>query len=334
MSAPASKKALFAALAANAGIAIAKFGGAAYTGSSAMVSEGIHSLVDTGNQILLLFGLKDASRPADESHNFGYGLRLYFWGFVVAMAVFALGSGVAIYEGIEKVFHPHPIQNAWVNAIILLLSIGLEGASLMVAIKQVRTEALRRGLSTFETIRRHRDPTIFAVIYEETAAMAGLVAALIGISLSVAFDMPVLDGVTSIVIGIILAFTALGLARQCYVLMTGQSADPDIEDRLYEILESVLHIRHVNEVRTMHFGPNEVLILASAEFHPDTKAGTIQNIVSDVEEGMRREFPQVRRLYIEPQTNEDHEEALEDIGEDPDALDRDDDADEDGAIAA
>ncbi|MFK4870466.1 cation diffusion facilitator family transporter [Novosphingobium sp. ZW T3_23] len=328
MSVHASKRTLYAALAANAGIAIAKFCGAAYTGSSAMVSEGIHSLVDTGNQILLLYGIKDASRPADASHPFGYGLRLYFWGFVVAMAVFALGSGVAIYEGAEKVAHPTRIESAWVNILILVIAIGLEGSSLAVALREVRAEAARRGLGMLKTLQNHRDPTIFAVVYEETAALAGLLAALVGISLAVVLDMPVLDGWTSIAIGMILAVTALSLARRCYVLMTGQSADPAIEERLREILERVKVIEQVNEVRTMHFGPSEVLVLASADFVDDTLAGTVERIVSDVEDGMREEFPEVRRVYIEAQSTVRHREALEDIGEDVDALYRDAEAEE------
>jgi cation diffusion facilitator family transporter len=325
MSAHGSKTALFAALAANAGIAVAKFGGAMYTGSSAMMSEGIHSLVDTGNQCLLLFGLKDASRPADASHPMGYGLRIWFWGFVVSMAVFALGSGVAIYEGVEKVHTPHPIENAWVNCVILVFAILLEGSSLYVAMKQVSAEARKRGMGVLETIRRHRDPTIFAVIYEETAALAGLVAALIGITLAVWLDMPVLDGWTSIAIGVILAVTSLSLARQCYTMMTGQAADPAIEDRLREILGKIKPVDHVNEVRTMHFGPSEVLVLASVDFHDDTKASGIEKIVSDVEEGLREDFPEVKRVYIECQATDRHLEALHDIGEEPDALERDDD---------
>lgn len=323
MSAHASKRTLFAALAANAGIAVAKFCGAAYTGSSAMVSEGIHSLVDTGNQVLLLFGIKDASRPADASHPFGYGLRLYFWGFVVAVAVFALGSGVAIYEGAEKVAHPHPIESIWVNVVILFVAILLEGASLVVAMREVRREAKRRGWSVLETIRRHRDPTIFAVVYEETAALAGLVTALVGISLAVALDMPALDGWTSIAIGVILALTALTLARRCYVLLTGQAAEPEIEGRLREILARVRAVEQVNEVRTMHFGPSEVLVLVSADFADETLAGTVERIVSDVEDGLKEEFPEVRRVYIEAQSSDRHNEALEEIGESAAALKRD-----------
>lgn len=333
MSAHGNKTALFAAMGANIIIALAKFGGAVYTGSSAMLSEGIHSVVDVGNQCLLLFGMKDAARPADASHPMGYGLRIWFWGFVVAMAVFALGSGVAIYEGIEKVQAPHPLHNIRINIFILVAAIGLEGSSLAVALKQVAAEARKRGLTMFATIRRHRDPTIFAVVYEETAALAGLVAALIGISLAWALDMPVIDGWTSIVIGVILAVTSLSLARQCYTLMTGQAADPAIEDRLREILSRIKPVDHINEVRTMHFGPSEVLVLVSLDFHDDTKASGIEKITSDVEEGLREEFPEVRRVYIECQATDRHLEALEDIGEEPDALDRDDEDEDETATA-
>lgn len=311
---------LFAALGANAGIAVAKFCGAAFTGSSAMASEGIHSLVDTGNQMLLLFGMKDASRPADAPHPFGYGLRLYFWGFVVALAVFALGSGITIHEGIQKVAHPTPIEHAWVNLVILAVSIVLEGFSLSVAIKEVGVAARERRQTFFETLRTHRDPTIFAVVYEDTAAIAGLIVALVGTILTQMLDMPVIDGWTSIAIGLILAVAAITLARRCYTLLTGQAADPAIEARLREILGGIDAIDQVNEVRTMHFGPAEVLLIVSADFRDDTRAGAVKRIVSDVEDRIRDEFDDVRRVYIEAQSVDRHLEALGEIGEEADAL--------------
>jgi len=331
MSAPTSKKGLFAALAANAGIAIAKFGGAAYTGSSAMMSEGIHSLVDTGNQLLLLFGMKDSSRQADASHPFGYGLRLYFWGFVVAMMVFALGSLVAISEGIEKVHSPHEINNAWVNYVILMISICLEGWSLRIALRQVVAESKKRGLTPRETLRRHRDPTVFAVVFEETAALAGLVIAMVGLALSQVLSMPVIDGYTSIGIGLVLALTSFSLARKCYSLMTGQAADQEMSDRLWDILDGIGPIKQVNEVRTMHFGPREVVALASVDFHDEVNgrpvtSRMIESITSDVSDTMREEFTETKlRIYIEAQSNTRHLEELEEIGEDADALDTDED---------
>lgn len=316
----ASKTTLLAALGANTGIAIAKFCGAAYTGSSAMASEGIHSLVDTGNQILLILGLKDASRPADAPHPFGYGLRLYFWGFVVSVAIFALGSGLTIHEGLEKIGHPTPIAHAWVNMVILVVSIVLEGSSLLVALRQIRQEARSRDVGLMEALRSHRDPTIFAVVYEDTAAIAGLLVALAGTVLTLGLDMPAIDGWTSIVIGLILAVAAISLARRCYTLLTGQAADPAIEERLREILGGIEVIDHVNEVRTMHFGPSEVLLLVSADFRDDTPAGVVKRIVGQVDEWMRDEFEDVRRVYIEAQSMQSHLEVLDDIGEEADAL--------------
>ncbi|WP_206240224.1 cation diffusion facilitator family transporter [Novosphingobium terrae] len=313
---------MFAALGANAGIAIAKFCGAAFTGSSAMASEGIHSLVDTGNQFLLLYGMKEASRPADAPHPFGYGLRLYFWGFVVALAIFALGSGITIHEGIGKVQRPTPIEHAWVNLIILCVSIALEGYSLSVALKEVRQEAREHGWDILQALRSHRDPTVFAVVYEDTAAIAGLLVALVGTILTVWLDQPAIDGWTSIAIGIILALAAISLAKRCYTLLTGQAADPAIEGRLREILGEFDVIDRVNEVRTMHFGPEEVLLIVSADFHDNTRASSVKRIVSDVEDRLRDEFSDVRRVYIEAQSIDRHLEALDEIGEDADALAR------------
>ena len=322
MATQTSKTTLLAALGANTGIAIAKFCGAAYTGSSAMASEGIHSLVDTGNQILLLFGLKDASRPADAPHPFGYGLRLYFWGFVVSVAIFALGSGLSIHEGLEKIGHPTPISHAWVNLVILVVSTLLEGTSLLVAIRAVQKEARNRALGFMETLRTHRDPTLFAVVYEDTAAIAGLLVALAGTVLAYTLNMPVIDGWTSIVIGLILAVAAISLARRCYTLLTGQAADPAIEERLRGILAGIEVIDHVNEVRTMHFGPSDVLLIVSADFRDDTPAGVVKRIVAQVDDRMRDEFEDVRRVYIEAQSIQSHLEVLDDIGEDADALAR------------
>lgn len=334
MSAHTSRKSLFAALAANAGIAAAKFGGAAYTGSSAMMSEGIHSLVDTGNQFLLLFGMKDSSRQPDATHPFGYGLRLYFWTFVVAMMVFALGSLVAIYEGVEKVRSPHEITNAGVNYAILVVAIGLEGWSLRIALQRAAAEARQKGISVIKTLRKHRDPTVFAVVFEEVAALFGLVIAIIGLALSQALGIPEIDGYTSICIGVILALTSFTLARKCYSLMTGQAADQDMTDRLWDILDGVGPIKEVNEVRAAHFGPEEVFMLASVDFHDEVNgrvvsSRTIESITSDVSKTMREEFPGTKlRIYIEAQSNARHIEELEDMGEDVDGLDGDDEDDD------
>lgn len=328
MSAHSSKKSLYAALTANTGIAVAKFLGAAYTGSSAMVSEGIHSLVDTGNQLLLLHGMKVADKPADAEHQFGYGLQLYFYGFVVALGIFGLGAGVSFYEGYEKIMEPHPVTNAHINMIILAVSVLLEGWSLRIAFNGVKEEARRKGRGIVDTLRRHRDPAVFAIIYEETAAIAGLLTAFVGIGLSWMLDMPVLDGVTSIMIGVILSATAFGLGRRCKTLLTGQAADPAIEIRMRELLTAVPYVDGINEVRTMQFSPTDAVATASVDFDDDTRAGTLENLVSDIEETMIREFPELRRVTIEPQSARRHLRTLESIGEEPDALEPNDEDDE------
>lgn len=330
MSAHSSKKSLYAALAANTGIAIAKFLGAAYTGSSAMVSEGIHSLVDTGNQLLLLHGMKVSDKPADAEHQFGYGLQLYFYGFVVALGIFGLGAGVSFYEGYEKIMEPHPIRDAHVNMIILAVSVLLEGWSLRIAFKGVKEEAKRKGRGIIETLRGHRDPAVFAIVYEESAAIAGLVTAFVGIGLSWWLDMPVLDGVTSILIGVILTATAFGLGKRCKTLLTGQAADPAIAERMRELLADVPCVDGINEIRTMQFSPTNAVATASVDFDDDTRAGTLENLVSDIEETMIREFPELRRVTIEPQSARRHLRTLETIGEDPDALEPEDDEEDEG----
>jgi cation diffusion facilitator family transporter len=327
MSAHGSKKALLAALAANTGIAIAKFSGAMYTGSAAMMSEGVHSLVDTGNQILLLIGMKQASRPADSRHPLGYGLSLYTYGLLVAITVFALGSLVAIHEGIAKMSEPHAIKNAWVNYVILFISIGLEGASLRVVMKQISAEARRSGRSILETVRRHRDPAVFAVAYEETAAIVGLVIALIGLAASQILDMPMIDGLTSIFIGIVLAVTSVVMGVKCAQLQSGQAADQQLSDRVWDMLSGVGPVKEVNEVRAVHFGPYQINVFASVDYHDEYRgkpvtSRVIESITSSVTRTLREEFPDnVLRVWIEPQSNDDHLEELKEIGEEPDALD-------------
>lgn len=331
----ASTKAVLLAMAANGLIAVAKFCGSLFTGSSAMAAEAVHSLVDTGNQILLLVGMKEAARPADSRHPLGYGLSIYWYGFVVAISVFMLGGLAAAYEGAQKLSHPHPISNPGVNIVILLVSMALEGYSLHATLKGVRAEAKARGKTLVQAVRGHRDPAIFAVVYEETAALAGLVAALIGVTLAYVLDMPRIDAITSLVIGAILMVTAFGLARHCKRLTALQAADEVVETRLREILSRVRPIQKVNEVRTIQHGVTEVLVLVSADFRDDVRASTIETITSDVEDGMREEFPNIpkMRVYIECQSTERHLEALEDIGEDADALERDDDDEEEKAEA-
>ena len=300
MATPSSKKAIYAALAGNSLIAVTKFAAAASTGSSSMFSEAIHSVVDTGNQALLLYGIKRSARPADRSHPFGYGLELYFWTFVVAILVFGLGAGVSIYEGIAKVKVPHPITNPTVNYAVLGFAMVFEWAAWYIAFKEFRKSKGSLGLIT--AVRRSKDPTIFTVLFEDTAALLGLLVAAMGIYLSEALNLPVLDGVASILIGIILATTAALLAYECKGLLTGESASEVVVSRIKWIIAENANVLHVNEVLTLHLGPNDILLNISLDFKDGLSSSQVEEAISTFESRIKGEFPEITRVFIEAQS--------------------------------
>ncbi|MGI9451618.1 MAG: cation diffusion facilitator family transporter, partial [Geminicoccaceae bacterium] len=220
MAASSSKTVIYAALIGNGLIAITKFIAAAFTGSAAMLSEAVHSVVDTGNQGLLLYGIKRSNRPPDDRHPFGYGMELYFWAFVVAILIFAGGAGISIYHGVEKILHPHPVENAYVNYIVLALAMVFEAFAWWVAFRAF--QVAKGKLGYFEAVRRSKDPALFTVLFEDSAAMLGLIVAMVGIALGQWLDMPILDGVASVLIGVILAVTAALLAYEAKGLLIGE----------------------------------------------------------------------------------------------------------------
>lgn len=304
-----AKGVIYAALLGNAAIAATKFGASLFTGSSAMLSEAIHSLVDTGNQVLLLFGLRRSGRKPTEEHPFGYGLQLYFWAFVVAIIIFGLGGGLSIWEGIEKIRDPHPIESAWVNYIVLGIAMLIEGGVWRVAFREF---SKTKGRKTWiGAVRASKDPMVFTVLFEDTAAMLGLFAALIGIFLAQMLDMPVLDGVASVIIGLILIVTASFLAFEVQGLLTGESARPSVRRRLREIAESVEGVVAINELLTMHFGPSNILVAMSVDFDDDLPAGEVERMVTYMELEMRSEFPAVKRIFIEAQSMSQHRELAD-----------------------
>ena len=221
-----SRKVIYAALAGNALIAVTKFVAAGITGSSAMLAEGVHSVVDTGNQGLMLHGTARAKKPADDKHPFGYGRELYFWAFVVAILIFAVGAGVSLYEGVVKMLDPHPVTNPVVNYVVLLLAMGFEGWAFSVAYREFRQIKGERGI--VQAVREARDPTLITVLFENTAALSGLVVAFVGVGTAQLFGWPVMDGVASIVIGVILGLTAFFLAYETKGLLIGESALPHV----------------------------------------------------------------------------------------------------------
>lgn len=292
-----SKKVIYAALAGNTLIAITKFAAAAFTGSSAMLSEGIHSLVDTGNQFLLLHGIKQAKKPADAHFPFGHGKEIYFWSFIVAMLVFALGGGISIYEGIKHLLHPEPMSNPMVNYIVLGLAILFEGASWFFALKEFT--ALKGKWGYLEAIQRGKDPSVFVVLFEDSAAMLGLAVAFAGVALSQWTGILWFDGLASVIIGLILIGTALWLAYETKSLLIGESANTATIQGVREILQASDSIGHVNEVLTMHMGPDFILANISVDFDNQQTAEQIEIEISRLDQQIKQRFPQIKRIFIE-----------------------------------
>lgn len=299
MAAHTSKSVIFAALAGNAAIAVTKFAAAAFTGSSAMLSEAIHSVVDTGNQLLLLIGLKRSARGPTARHPFGYGLQLYFYTFVVALMIFGVGAVISIWHGLEKIRHPHPVENAWVNYVVLGFGVVFEGAVWLFALRAFNDE--RAGRPWVGAVRASKDPTVFTVLFEDTAALLGLAAALLGVFLSQALNMPVIDGVASVVIGLILAVTALFLARESLSLLTGEAASHETRIGVNRIARAQPGVVSLNQVLTMHFGPRDVLVVMSLDFEDRLSSREVEQAVTAMEREIKAAHPDVSRVFIEAQ---------------------------------
>lgn len=291
------RKSIYAAIIGNGLIAVTKFVAAALTGSSAMLSEGVHSLVDTGNGGLLLLGLKRSTREADDLHPFGYGKEVYFWTLIVAMLIFAGGGGVSVYEGIRHVLHPSELGDPTVNYIVLGLAFVFEGWAWSVALKEFR--ATKGGHTIWEAIRREKDPTAFAVLLEDSAALAGIVVAALGIFLGHALEMPILDGAASVVIGIILAAVAVILARESRGLIVGESAFPEVVQGARRIAREDEAVDSVSRILTMHLGPDEVILAVDLRFRRGLSASDVAAAVDRVETAIRKAHPVVRYVFLE-----------------------------------
>jgi cation diffusion facilitator family transporter len=295
--ASSSKKVIYAALIGNLLIAITKFVAASVTSSSAMLSEGIHSLVDTGNQILLLYGLRKAQKSPDEDFPFGYGKEIYFWSFIVAILIFALGSGISIYEGIHHLLDPKPVASPYINYLILGFALIFEGGAWFFALKEFSKQKGKMGY--FEAVRKGKDPTMFLVLFEDSAAMIGLAIAFLGIFLGQITGNPYFDGVASVLIGLILGITATLLAYETKGLLIGESASREIVQKIREIVASYKEIENVNEILTMHMGPEYVLVNISADFVDSTPAANVEIVISKMDGQIKQTFPEVKRIFIE-----------------------------------
>ncbi|MBU2581772.1 MAG: cation diffusion facilitator family transporter [Alphaproteobacteria bacterium] len=312
MAAAGSTTVVIIALGANLGIAVAKFAAAMYTGSSAMLSESIHSLVDSGNQGLMLYGIKRSARPADEKHPFGYSKELYFWSFVVAILLFALGAGISIYEGIDKLRHPHGIDNVEIIYLVLGVAMLLEGFATYKAYKEFNKR--RRGRGFLTALRQSKDPALFAILLEDFGAILGLIVAMIGVTIAHQLGYDAADGIASIVIGCILAAIAVFMAFEIKALIVGEAADIETQRGIAQIIRAehgaAKPIRAINEIRTMHLGPTDILVAASVDFHDGIPAEAVEAATVRIETAIKSRYKDVRRLFLEAQSVEAHQEAM------------------------
>ncbi|HKX28107.1 MAG TPA: cation diffusion facilitator family transporter [Blastocatellia bacterium] len=292
-----SKVAIYAAIGGNLAIAVSKFVAAAYTGSSAMISEGVHSLIDTGNGMLLLLGLKRSRKPPDEAHPFGHGMELYFWTLIVALLIFAVGGGISVYEGITHLRHPKPIESPVWSYSVLGLAIIFEGISWTVAWRQFSAVKGERGIR--QTIRESKDPTLYTVIFEDTAALLGLVVALLGVFLTERLGRPIFDGLASIIIGLLLAGVAVYLANESRLLLIGEGTDPQTLAEIRRLVEAEEAVEKVRRPLTIHFGPHTVLLAIDVQFKPSIPARGLEGVVDRIEQRIRERYPDVKHILIE-----------------------------------
>ncbi len=302
MSSHSSKKVIYAALIGNFLIAITKSAAAAYTNSSAMMSEAIHSIVDCGNQGLLLYGIKKSKRPADRAHPFGYGMELYFWTFVVAILIFAIGAGISLYEGVTKVITPHAVTDIYINYIVLGIAVIFEGGAWWIAYKEFKLSQSEPSL--IKSVLKSKDPTIFTVLFEDTAAMLGLLVALGGLFIGDMLNIPEMDGIASILIGLILASTAFLLAYETKGLLIGEAASGDVIRTVEDIASAKDEIIAINETLTMHMGPQDILLNLSLDFKNDISAAEVERAVSEMEQEIKSRLPEIKRIFIEAQSGE------------------------------
>jgi cation diffusion facilitator family transporter len=294
-----STTAILAALAANLGIALAKFVAFAFTGASSMLAEGIHSVADSGNQVLLLIGGRRARRAATSEHPFGFGRDRYIYGFLVAIVLFSVGGLFAVYEGVHKLLHPEALDSPIVAIAVLVVALGLEGFSLRTAKKET-DEVRPRGQSYWSFIRTARAPELPVVLLEDTAALTGLVIALVGVGLSALTGLEVFDGISTILIGLLLVAVAVILGMETKSLLLGEAATPEAQRRIVAALEGGDQGLSVIHMRTQHLGPEELLVAAKIAVRHDETAASIARAIDEAEARVRAAEPTARVIFLEP----------------------------------
>ncbi|MCC9136972.1 cation diffusion facilitator family transporter [Pontibacter silvestris] len=295
----ASKVPLYTALLANLLIAVTKFIAAGITGSSAMISEGIHSLVDTSNEVLLLFGIKRSQKPADRNRPFGYGKELYFWAFIVSLLIFAVGGGISLYEGIMHIQHPVLIQNPIWNYIVLGVAIVFDGISLITAVREFNRQ---RGSTPFwSAVRISKDPSTFVVLFEDAADVLGLVVAFLGVFLGHQLQNPYLDGIASIIIGLILISISILLARESRSLLMGESADQKELDTIVALVEADPAAQKVLTPLSMYLAPEEIVLVLPVVFSRDYNQATTAESINRIRQNIQKQYPAYKQVFIEPE---------------------------------
>jgi len=303
-----SKPAIYAAFIGNVLVAATKAAAAAWTGSSGMLSEAVHSLVDTGNQLLLLYGMRRATLHPDREHPVGYGRELYFWSFIVALLVFALGAGVSVYEGIAHIREPEPITDPMVNYVVLALAFLLEGTSWFISLRQFRR--VKGSASYYQAFVRSKDPTSFMVLFEDSAALLGIAIAALGTYGSVALGDPRLDGLASVLIGLVLAAVSVLLARESKSLLIGEQADTKLTASIMRTASGACSCSRPNGLITVQLAPDQILVALSLEFADDLTATRIEDEVLRLERRIREAHPEVVTLFVKPQTSATYQERM------------------------
>jgi cation diffusion facilitator family transporter len=301
-----SKTSIYSALVGNVAVAAVKFGAYALSGSSAMLTEAIHSVVDTINQLLLLFGMHRGAKPPDEDHPFGHGMEVYFWTFVVSLLIFALGGAVAIYQGVLKLLHPTPIDHAWLGMAVIALSAVFEVVSLVIsrnAAELTRSAITRKffpKLTLWRAIHISKDPAVFEVFAEGGASVIGLAIAAAGIAGSAWLGWPQADGMASIAIGLLLAFVAFVLGSETRSLLTGESAAKPVVDEVRAIVAADTRVHAVCEVQSMHLGPEEILVALTLDFQDSLTGPELEQAADELTERLKAADPRITRLFIRP----------------------------------
>jgi cation diffusion facilitator family transporter len=295
--ASSSRLAIYGAIGANIAIAISKFVAAFYTGSSAMLSEGIHSLVDSGNGVLILYGVHQSGKAADARHPFGRSKELYFWALIVAILVFSVGGGMSFYEGIEHIKNPAPLSDPTWNYWVLGLSLVFESISCFLAFKAFNADRGDEGF--WKTLRRSKDPAVFAILLEDLAALLGLVIALVGVYFGHLLNNPYLDGAASIGIGSLLVLVAIFLIYKTKGLLVGTGVDEETLDDLQLIVRRQPGVQQMRAPLTMHMGPTDIILALDVEFENRLTADEIESAVKAVQNAIRAKHPEFKRIFVE-----------------------------------